>query len=102
MSSEGRFCFAAEASGESMDPDSPLDMALELNGLVSGGELSLSWRYLPDELASSVVEDLAASFGRELQALIVHCVAAPAGATASDFQLSGLKQTELASLDLLL
>jgi hypothetical protein len=47
-----------------------------------------------------VVEDLAASFGRELEALVAHCVAAPAGATASDFPLSGLKQTELASLSL--
>jgi hypothetical protein len=38
MNSEGRFGFTSEASGESMDPDSPLDMALELNGLVVGGD----------------------------------------------------------------
>ena len=56
MASEGRFGFASEGSGEAMDPDSPLDVALELNGLVVGGELSLSWRYVPDELAPSVVE----------------------------------------------
>jgi amino acid adenylation domain-containing protein len=43
---------------------------------------------------------LAASFGRELEALIGHCVAAPAGATAADFPLSGLTQAELAGLEL--
>ena len=96
LAAEGRFGFASEASGEAMDPDSSLDGALELNGLVAGGELSLSWRYVPGELAPPVVEGLASSFGRELEALIAHCVAAPAGATASDFPLSGLTQAELA------
>ena len=87
---EGRFGFASEPSGEAMDPGSPVDSVLELNGLVAGGELSLSWRYAPEELDPAVVEGLAASFGRELEALIGHCVAAPAGATAADFPLSGL------------
>ena len=97
---EGRFGFASEASGEAMDPRSLVDSVLELNGLVAGGELSLSWRYAPEELDPAVVEGLAAAFGRELEALIAHCVAAPAGATASDFPLSGLGQAELAGLEL--
>ena len=94
------FGFASEPSGEAMDPGSPVDSVLELNGLVAGGELSLSWRYAPEELDPAVVEGLAASFGRELEALIGHCVAAPAGATAADFPLSGLTQAELAGLEL--
>jgi amino acid adenylation domain-containing protein/non-ribosomal peptide synthase protein (TIGR01720 family) len=98
----GRFGFATEAAGASMDPASPLDCALELNGLVAGGELSLSWRYVPGELADETVEGLAAAFGAELAGLIAHCAAAPAGATASDFPLSGLTQAELAGLGLAL
>ncbi len=98
LAAEGRFGFAAEDAGASMDPSSLLEHALELNGLVSGGELSLSWRYVPGELSEATVAGLAARFGAELEALIVCCVAAEPGATASDFPLSGLDQAGLAAL----
>ena len=83
-----------------MDPAEPCGHALELNGLVGGGRTVAELAVRAGGAGSCGGGGPGGAFGRELQALIDHCVAAPAGATAADFPLSGLDQAELAGLEL--
>ncbi|MHC1548040.1 amino acid adenylation domain-containing protein [Phyllobacterium sp. K27] len=96
----GRFGFATESAGASVDPASAMSHVLDLNGLVADGKLSLSWRFSPGVIAEETVRDLAAAFEQNLAALIDHCSTARPTRTASDFPLAGLSQSQLELLNL--
>ncbi|MCX4160100.1 MULTISPECIES: non-ribosomal peptide synthetase [Paraburkholderia] len=102
LDEDSRFAFSAERAGSSLGDAARLDYALDLNGLVSGDELVLRWRFDPARIDRATVERLVAAFDREVLAMIAHCVVAAPGASASDFPLSGLDQAQLQSLDLAL
>ncbi|WP_276314371.1 amino acid adenylation domain-containing protein [Paraburkholderia phosphatilytica] len=97
-----RFSFSAERAGRSFGDDAWLDYALDLNGLITGDELLLRWRFDPARIAGETVAQLVAAFDREVKAMIAHCLAAPSGATASDFPLAGLDEPQLRALGLAL
>ncbi len=100
LAQDGPWGFAMEGVGQSMSLDSPLSHALDLNGSVRNGVLTLGWRYSPGELSAATVQGLSEAFARELDALIAHCVTARPRVTASDFPLAGLDQATLEALDL--
>ncbi|WP_323123645.1 non-ribosomal peptide synthetase, partial [Burkholderia alba] len=95
-----RFAFSAERAGRSLGDGARLDYALDLNGLVTGEELLLRWRFDPARIDRDAVQQLVAAFDRAVDAMIAHCAAAAPGATAADFPLSGLDQAQLRALDL--
>ncbi|MGH8783403.1 amino acid adenylation domain-containing protein [Paraburkholderia sp.] len=102
LDEDSRFAFSNERAGSSLGEQARLDYALDLNGLVTGEELVLRWRFDPARIDRATVVGLVAAFDREVLAMIAHCVSATPGASASDFPLSGLDQAQLESLGLAL
>ncbi|HVW25536.1 MAG TPA: condensation domain-containing protein, partial [Polyangiaceae bacterium] len=96
---ETRFGFASESAGSEVDTAAAMPHALAVNGLVAGGELSLSFRFRAD-LSSDDADRFVRSFDAKLRLLLEHCAAAPRGSTASDFPLAGLSQGALERLHL--
>jgi len=95
-----RFTFSSDDAGSSHGPGARVDYALDLNGIVTGDTLLLRWRFDPARITRESVERIVAAFDQHVDGLIAHCVAAPPGATASDFPLSGLDQVQLRALRL--
>jgi len=91
----GGFAGAPESAGASQSEQTPLNYALEINGSVSGGRLSLDWSFSPRVVAQTQVEQLMATYGEALRSLITHCAGRQGAYTPADFQLSGLGQAEL-------
>ncbi|WP_137925664.1 non-ribosomal peptide synthase/polyketide synthase, partial [Cupriavidus sp. 2SB] len=91
---------ANESAGPAMDADAPLMHALAINGQVYDQTLTLTVHYSRNRHARPAMEALAASFQRELQALIAHCTSGARGVSPSDFPLAGLTQTALDTLAL--
>ena len=93
------FRVADESSGAELAESTPLAHALEINGQIYAGELSLWINYSARVCATETVQRLAASFERELQLIIEHCSRPDAGGvTPSDFPLARLDQAELDAL----
>ena len=100
LAEDGLFGFTSGARESSLSPEAKLNHALDINAKLFSDELELSWRYSPDEVSAAEVEALVQRFDHELRTLIDHCLAQEPGATASDFPLSGLTQTQFQGLDL--
>ncbi|MGQ3028072.1 MAG: amino acid adenylation domain-containing protein, partial [Ferrovibrionaceae bacterium] len=97
---DGLFSFSKDSGGRSLSADSELDHALEINGSIANGCLSLSWRYSPGVIEPARVEAMLGRFEVELAALVEHCLAAAPKPTASDYPLAGLTQAQFEALDL--
>jgi amino acid adenylation domain-containing protein/non-ribosomal peptide synthase protein (TIGR01720 family) len=96
---DGLFGVADESAGAEAAASTPLAHALEINGQVYAGELSLSINFSPRMYRDATVEQLRASFERELRALIAHCTSPEAGGVSpSDFPLAKLDQAQLDAL----
>ncbi|RAS35359.1 non-ribosomal peptide synthase protein (TIGR01720 family)/amino acid adenylation domain-containing protein [Paraburkholderia bryophila] len=67
-----RFAFADEAGGESVQADlqDAQIKVLQLDALVAGGELQISWRYRTPHLTQEEIEACAAGFRHNLHAMI--------------------------------
>ncbi|POR51580.1 non-ribosomal peptide synthase protein (TIGR01720 family)/amino acid adenylation domain-containing protein [Paraburkholderia eburnea] len=100
IDADSRFGFSTQSAGRNLSDDARVDYALDLNGLIAGESLVLRWRFDPARLDRATVDRLIEAFERHVHALLAHCVAAPPGATAADFPLSGLNQAQLSALDL--
>ena len=100
LGADGPFGFANEPAGDPQPDDEPLGYALDLNGMIVGDCLSLSWRYDPAVLAQADVEALLATFDREVANLVAHCTVATPRVSASDVPLAALTQSELDALGL--
>jgi non-ribosomal peptide synthase protein (TIGR01720 family) len=87
---------APEPMGPACSPRGRRLHRLEVNGLISGGRLQVSWTYGDDVFRRETVEDLAARFLAELRGLIVHCLSPEAGGfSPSDFPLARFGQAQL-------
>src|SRR5204862_301050 len=96
LTEEAGFAGAPESAGASQSEQTSLNYALEINGSVSGGRLSLDWNFSPQVVGQAQVEQLMLAYGEALRSLITHCAARPQGGyTPADFELSGLGQAEL-------
>jgi non-ribosomal peptide synthase protein (TIGR01720 family) len=76
LPNDGRFSLATESGGVSASTASPMAHLLDLNGRVSGGALSLSWRFSPAIIAEPTVQRLIDDFAARLDVLINHCASA--------------------------
>jgi amino acid adenylation domain-containing protein/non-ribosomal peptide synthase protein (TIGR01720 family) len=83
-----------EPTGAEVDPAAPLDFPLEVNGLVSGGELVLNWQYSTELHDEHTVRALADAMTEALRDLAAHCAVA-GGRTPSDFPLTSLTQDQV-------
>ncbi|WP_191296541.1 non-ribosomal peptide synthetase, partial [Lentzea cavernae] len=59
------------------------------------GQLQVEWHYSADLHEDATVERLAATYRRELEALVAHCRSGVSGLTPSDFPLASLAQGEV-------
>lgn len=90
------FGLAQESSGPTRSLQGKRCHLLEINGLVSGGQLRLDWTYSKNLYRKATVESLAQSFVEALRLLIAHCQSPTAGGyTPSDFPDVDLSQGQL-------
>ncbi len=91
--------FAREASGSWHSPKQRRRFQLEINSVVTGGRLEISWTYSRSSPPNISIERLADEFLASLRELIVHCSSPEArGRTCSDFPLAKLDQPTLDEL----
>ncbi|WP_432079888.1 condensation domain-containing protein, partial [Streptomyces sp. YPW6] len=82
--------------GKEYAPAGRRAFAIEINGSVADGLLSLDWTYSSNLHDRTTVEGLAEEFVLRLRALIEHCLTEEAGGlTPSDVPLAGLDQVAL-------
>ncbi|OKH14704.1 non-ribosomal peptide synthetase [Fischerella major NIES-592] len=100
LSSSSLFQFAPESSGRVYSPQETLPYLLEINGMVSAGQLRLEWSFSQEIYQSTTVEKLAVGYIDALRSLITHCQSADAGGfTPSDFAEFQQSQWNQADLD---
>ncbi|TPG89204.1 amino acid adenylation domain-containing protein [Brevibacillus laterosporus] len=85
--------------GETVSKNKARSYVLDLNGMITGGELSLTISYSGKEYRRETIEQLAGLLRASLQKVIVHCVAKErTELTPSDVLLKGLTVEELEQL----
>jgi amino acid adenylation domain-containing protein/non-ribosomal peptide synthase protein (TIGR01720 family) len=100
LSSSSLFQFAPESSGRVYSPQETLPYLLEINGMVSAGQLRLEWSFSQQIYQSATVEKLAVGYIDALRSLITHCQSPDAGGfTPSDFAEFQQSQWNQADLD---
>ncbi|HBL59459.1 MAG TPA: non-ribosomal peptide synthetase [Cyanobacteria bacterium UBA8803] len=99
LSASSLFGLARESSGATRSPRGKRSHLLEINGLVSRGQLRLLWTYSKNLYRRATVERLAQQFVEALGSLITSCQSPEAKRyTPSDFPLAKLDQQELEGL----
>ncbi|MEL8050442.1 amino acid adenylation domain-containing protein [Vreelandella neptunia] len=88
---DSRFQLAPESPGKLVDPWSPLNWELEINGQIHRGELSLTCRYSGKRYHAHTVQRLMEAIGRSLEALIA---ATPAPSHQRKVPVSLQRETE--------
>jgi amino acid adenylation domain-containing protein/non-ribosomal peptide synthase protein (TIGR01720 family) len=92
----GVFGMARESSGSQCSQKGMRQHLLDINSLVVGGQLQLSWSFSRNLHRPETIEQLARNFINCLEAIISHCQSEDAGGyTPSDFPLAQLTQSEL-------
>ena len=90
------FRFARESSGPWHSAKQHRRFPLEINSMVLGGRLEMSWTYSKDCPPKVPVERLAGEFAGALRELIVHCCSRKTRErTPSDYPLAKLDQADL-------
>jgi len=93
FSKEPLLGLAPEESGALHSTANPRSHLLEINGLISEGQLHFSWDYNENYHRRSTIERLAQDFITALQVLIAHCQSPEVwDYTPSDFPLARLQQ----------
>ena len=91
--------FASESTGQEQSSQHNREHRLDLNCLVVGGELQISWTYSSQVHQQETISDLAQGYLQHLTVLIEHCQSEDAcGYTPSDFPEAQLEQSELDEL----
>lgn len=76
---------------------------LEINAMIAGGRLQVSWGYSSEIYRQETIATLATAYVQSLRTIIEHCRSEEAGGyTPSDFPLAQLDQDKLEKLSLLL
>ncbi len=92
----GVFGIARESSGSQCSQQGTRQHLIDINSLVVGGQLQLSWSFSGNLHRRETIEQLAKDFINCLEAIISHCQSEDAGGyTPSDFPLARLSQSEL-------
>ena len=94
------FVPASEPTGAARSPEDARPTLLEIDGLVSRGQLHLHWAYSTAIHRRATIAALAEGFIATLQQLIEHCLTTDedVGYTPSDFPQMSLSQAELDDL----
>jgi non-ribosomal peptide synthase protein (TIGR01720 family) len=93
------FAMAGESSGAGQSERGQRDYLLEINAIIAGGQLRLSWSYSQNLHHRETIEAVAAEYIQQLQQLIAHCQSSEAGGyTPSDFPDVDLSQGDLDEL----
>ncbi len=95
LGGSGLFAPAPGGTGPSRSERARRAHRLEVNGLVSGGRLRLTWSYSEALHVRDTIAALARGFESSLRALIAHCRGGAWGLTPSDFPLARLDQAAL-------
>ena len=96
LSDSSLWGLASESAGPMHSPRSARTHLLEVTGLVTGGQLRLSFTYSENVHRRATVEGLVDGFLGALRALIAHCKDPTAGGrTPADFPLADLTQATL-------
>jgi amino acid adenylation domain-containing protein/non-ribosomal peptide synthase protein (TIGR01720 family) len=97
--SSGVFALAKESGGRERSERGERRHLLDVNAIVTDGQLSVTWAYSEDVHERATVEAVAGSFVAEVKALVAHCLSPEAGGyTPSDFPLAGLDQATIDKL----
>jgi amino acid adenylation domain-containing protein/non-ribosomal peptide synthase protein (TIGR01720 family) len=89
------FEFANETIGSEVSLTGTADHLIEINGMISQGQLRLNWSYSGDCYQEQTIKQLAESYQIHLQNLIRHCESGKQGVTPSDFPLAQVTQATL-------
>ncbi|MCC5644526.1 amino acid adenylation domain-containing protein [Nostoc sp. CHAB 5824] len=93
------FQLASQTTGPNRSLQGSRNHLLEIDAIVTGGQLRLDWTYSQNIHHPTTIECLAESFIEALHCLIAHCQSKEAGGyTPSDFPEAELSQTELDTL----
>ena len=96
LGGESRFGAAPESSGPVQDPRQRRPFVLEVDASVAGGCLRVAITYSTEVHREATVETLAATFVKQLKALVEHCTTPGVGGyTPSDFPLAAVDQATL-------
>ncbi|RNB58932.1 amino acid adenylation domain-containing protein [Brevibacillus gelatini] len=96
MSSDSKFGIAEEARGSNIAPDSIRAHLLDVNSVISGEQLHITWMYSQNIHNESTIEAVARDYMAALREIMAHCRSEEAGGyTPSDFPLSRLDQRAL-------
>jgi amino acid adenylation domain-containing protein/non-ribosomal peptide synthase protein (TIGR01720 family) len=86
------------ATGDNCSSQGQRSHLLEINCWIAAGQLHSEWAYSDQIHHAATIEQLANEFGRSLTSLIDHCLKPDhGGCTPSDFPLTTLTSSELAS-----
>ncbi|WJQ84451.1 linear gramicidin non-ribosomal peptide synthetase LgrC [Brevibacillus brevis] len=93
VSSNAKFGMAAESRGSNLAPDSIRGHLIDVNSVISGEKLHVTWFYNENIHEKTTVEAVARDYMDALREIMAHCRSEEAGGyTPSDFPLSRLDQ----------
>jgi len=99
LSKDSAFLMADEPSGPTESERGRRCYLLEINGLITGGQLQLVWRYSSNVHRRETIKAVAEDYIHQLQRLIKHCQNPDAGGyTPSDFPKAKLSREQLDEL----
>ncbi|WP_028595414.1 non-ribosomal peptide synthetase [Paenibacillus assamensis] len=86
--------------GHSLSPEMERAYALDINGMVSGGQLTLSFNYHPEQFSELEINQLITMYKEQLLLVIEHCVSKEdSELTASDFTGKDMSLEELGDIE---
>ncbi|TGV29330.1 non-ribosomal peptide synthetase, partial [Mesorhizobium sp. M00.F.Ca.ET.186.01.1.1] len=96
VGSDSLFGSAPESSGANLCPSAQRHHLLDVNSVVAGEQLHVTWRYSEKLHRESTIAAVAQNFMDALREIIVHCTLPEAGGySPSDFPLAVLEQKQI-------
>ena len=96
LNEETLFGAARESSGSYRSETGRRSYLVEINAMVAGGQLQVSWSYSTQVHRQETIAKLATAYVQSLRTIIEHCRSEEAGGyTPSDFPLAQLSASEL-------
>ncbi|MDH6349569.1 linear gramicidin non-ribosomal peptide synthetase LgrD [Brevibacillus sp. 1238] len=96
VGSDSLFGSAPESSGANLCPSAQRHHLLDVNSVVAGEQLHVTWRYSEKLHRESTIAAVAESFMAALREIVAHCTLPEAGGySPSDFPLAVLEQKQI-------